>query len=449
VSRYGSRKDIQRNLVILFLDGMVFAPAMTLISITAVIPYFLHQAGATTFQIGLAASLALVCSFLIQPIFVRLASNARHPQRTFGKVLVLQRVVFLAFVLCIPLLAGQGKVLTWVFLFFWGVFNLFVGSYGVFYSPLVLRILPPDRRGAARGAGNALGMLLSVGAAALIPPILVGVAFPVNYLLIFAVGSLLLLIDAGLFFLLRIPKDAETDTPMTAFQYVRQMPGSIRRNAPFRALVAASIFLVIPNSLLAYYTIYAISVFGAAESQIGRMAVLAAMAGAVGYFVFGLAVDRWGPRLALLASAYAIILAGALALTSHSLMLLYVAWVLANVGTSAYMIAGTLLLGLVSPPTQVTLHVGTQSAISLALSALVVLLLAPLLEHIGFGVLFAIVLVCGFASLIINVFGLRKHLVAASDVPAPIRAGDDEGPGEDAACPRQTLEPAHCPVTGP
>ena len=407
---YGSREDIRHNLLVLFLDGVFFTPGMTLISITAVIPYFLHQAGATTFQIGLAASLALVCSFLIQPIFVRLASSSRQPHRTFGKILVLQRVVFLAFVMCIPLLASQGPILTWLFLFFWGVFNLFVGSYGVFYTPLVVKMLPPHRRGAIRGAGNATGMLLSIGAASLIQPILVSVAFPVNYLLIFSIGSVLLLIDAGLFFLLRIPAEARPDMPVTALKYVRQMPTAIRRNAPFRALVTASIFLVIPNSLLAYYTIYAIRVFHAAETQIGLMAILAAMAGAAGFFTFGIAADRWGPRLVLLVGGVAITLAGALALTTHSLALLYVAWVLANFGTSAYLVGSTLLLGLVSPPNQVTIHVGVQSALSLALSALVVLVLAPLLEHTGFMPMFAIVLACGVSSLAVNVFGLRKHL---------------------------------------
>ena len=417
---YGSRSDVRHNLVVFFLDGVVFLPAMTLISITAVIPYFLHQAGGTTFQIGLAASSALVCNFLIQPVFVRMASGCQRPQRTFAKVLLWQRVVFLAFVLCIPLLAGHGDVLIWMFLFFWGVFNLFVGSYGVFYTPLLLKILPPDRRGTARGAGSAAGALLGVGAAALIPPILRGAAFPYNYLLIFSIGSVLLLIDAVLFAALRIPEDAQPDVPVAAIQYVRQMPATIRKNVPFRTLVTASVFLVIPNSLLAYYTLYAIRVFGAAEAQVGLLAVLAAVAVAVGYFGFGFAVDRWGPRLALVASAAAVVLAGGLALTTHSMMLLYVAWVLANFAASGYYTGSTLLLGIVSPPTQVTLHVGMHSAISLALSAVVVLLLAPVLESVGFVPLFAVVAICGLTSLVISTFGLRKQLAAT---PAPVAAG--------------------------
>ena len=416
---YGRKEDIQHNLAILFLDGMLFAPAMTLISITAVIPYFLHQAGATTFQIGLAASLALVCNFLIQPVFVRMASGSRHPQRTFGKIMLLQRGMFLAFVLCIPLLAGHGNILTWVFLFFWGVFNLFVGSYGVFYTPLVLKILPPDRRGTVRGFGNATGMLLSIGVAALIPPVLAGMAFPVNYMLLFSIGTVLLLADAWLYFQLRIPGEMQADVPVGALQYVRRMPGTILRNAPFRALVTASVFLVVPNSLLAYYTLYAIRVFHVAEHQVGLMAVLAATASAVAFFVFGIAADRWGPRLVLQVAAIAIMAAGALALGTHTLTMLYVAWVVANFGMSTYFVASTLLLGLVSPPTQVTMHVGVQSAISLALSALVVLLLAPLLQRIGFVPMFAIVIICGAGSLMVNVFGLRKHL-ATTAKPSPV-----------------------------
>jgi len=407
---YGSGKDIRRNLALFFLDGVVFTPAMTLISITSVIPYFLTQLGATTFQVGLAASLALICNFISQPVFGRIASHSIMMHRTFGKILLLQRIIFMLFVLCIPVFAGFGRLMVWAFLFFWGVFNIFVGSYNVFYTPLVLKLLPPDKRGALRGMGNAAGSLLGVGAAALIPILLDRAAFPGNYTLIFSIGSVLLLIDGALFLIMRMPADAEPNTPMGMLQYIREMPAAVRGNAPFRAMVLTCMFLVAANSLLAYYTLYAIRVFSATESQVGILAALAVIAGAVGYVVFGIAVDRRGPQVTTVISAALVVISGALALTTHSLSLLYVAWALANLASSCYMVSAALLLGKVSPSSKLPLYVGVYAVISLSLSSAMLLLLAPALERVGFIPLFAAVLLCGAFSLLSNIFILKRRL---------------------------------------
>jgi len=116
---FGSEKNIRHNLRLFFIDGIVFMPAMTLISITTVIPYFLEQLGASTLQIAMAASMAMVCTFITQPLFGSLASRARELRRTFGKILLTQRTIFLVFVLCIPLFSANPPMLTWMFLAFW------------------------------------------------------------------------------------------------------------------------------------------------------------------------------------------------------------------------------------------------------------------------------------------------------------------------------------------
>jgi len=59
-SLYGGRKDINHNLKLFFIDGVLFMPAMTLISISTVIPYFLTQLGASAYQIALAAAVAFI-----------------------------------------------------------------------------------------------------------------------------------------------------------------------------------------------------------------------------------------------------------------------------------------------------------------------------------------------------------------------------------------------------
>ena len=405
---YGTKKDIRHNLFLFFADNTAFQPAMTLISITAVIPFFLEQLGASTMQTAMAASITFICSFVSQPFFGSIASHSKKLNKTFGNILLLQRVIFLAFILSMPLFSGNHALLVWLFLFFWGVFNIFVGSYSVFFTPLMLKLLPPNRRGLIRGLGFALGSALGVGMASLIPAILRSVSFPGNYTLVFSLGIVFLLIDVILFFLMREHEDIEPRIPMGIIQYLKGIPVSIMENARFRAMILTCMFLITANSLLAYYALYAIRVFQASESHIAALAALAVISNAAGQVCFGFIIDRRGPKTTSIIAAILVISAGLLALSTNSLNLFFAAWILANLANSSTEMTVAMFLGEVSPPPKLPLYVGVNTTISLALSSAVLLLLAPVLEHVGFKLLFVAIFACGSLSLAFNLFVLRK-----------------------------------------
>ena len=407
---FGSEKNIKYNLRLFFIDGVVFMPAMTLISITTVIPYFLEQLGASTFQIAMAASMAMICTFITQPLFGSLASRVRVLRKTFGGLLMTQRIIFLVFVLCIPLFSAHPSLLVWMFLAFWGVFNIFVGSYNVFYTSLLLKLLPPEKRGAARGIGFAVGSGLGVAMAALIPIILSRIIFPFNFVLIFSIGTMFLLVNATLFLLMREHEDVEPRVPMGIVQYIKGFRSCLLEDIPFRTLVLTSTCLVVASSLLPFYTVYAIRVFSATEADVAMLAALAVISSAIGFIVFGFLIDRRGPFLMLITAASLIMSAAALALATNSLTLLFAAWVIANLGAVSYGMTASLMLGEVTPPGRLPLYAGVMTTITLAVSSAVLLLLAPALERMGFMLLFLTVLACGVISLLISLLILRKQL---------------------------------------
>jgi len=407
---YGTKKDIKYNLTLFFLDGMLFMPAMTLIAIATVIPFFLEYLNASTFQIALAATLVSFCAFITQPLFGSIASRTKNMSTTFGWILIMQRIIFLAFALSIPIFAVNPPLLIWLFLIFWGAFNIFVGSYSVFFTPILLKLLPPEKRGAMRGVGAAIGSLLGVGIAALIPTIINNITFPFNFVVIFATGTVILLIDACFFLLMREHADVEPRIPFKITQYIKSIPSSVREDVLFRTMIIMCTFLVVANALLPYYTIYAIQVFDAIESHIATLAALAVLAGAIGHVGFGLIVDRWGPVPTSVISACLVILAGTTALATNSLYVLYVAWAFANLGITSYIITVSQLLEKVTSSEKFPLYVGVLTTISMAVSSAVVLLLAPVLENIGFTLLFVVVLTCGLASLAVNLLFFRRLL---------------------------------------
>ena len=412
---YGNPKNIRHNTRLFFTGAMMFTPSLTLISIATVIPFFLERLGASTIQIGMAAALALICMLVTQPFFGSLASRKVLLHKTFGKILMLQRVIFLFFLLSIPLLSENSALLIWLFLVFWGIFSLFVGSYGVFYPLILLRLLPPEKRGFARGLGSAIGNFLGMGAAALIPVILYRFSHPYDFVLIFSAGLFFLFIDATIFFLMRDSGSPKSNTPMSVIAYIKEMPATLRENKAFRYLVVTCALLIVANSLLPYYTLYAMRIFQASESTIAAFAFIAVVSNAVGFVVFGKIVDRRGPIITVAVAACLVLSAGVLALATNSLNLLFVAWAIANLGNTAYAISMSLLIGEVNAADKLPLYAGVLNTISLAFSAAIVMGLAPILENVGFTILFVIVAICGGVSFLFNRFILKKHLGTAGN----------------------------------
>ncbi|MDM7856018.1 MFS transporter [Cellulomonas alba] len=411
---YGGPRTVRRNVLLFFLDGVTFQPSTALISMTTVIPLLFDQLHASTLQFAIATAIVSVCSFVSQPVFVSLCSRVRRMGRSFAWILFLQRVLFLAFVVSMPLLAGNPSTMTWVFLASWAVFNLFSGSGTVFNVPLVLKLLPPNRRAGMRGVGIAIGSLISLAMAALIPVTIERVSYPQDFMVLFGIGLLFLFANAAGFWLMDEGEDVEPRHPVRVAEYMKAIPATLVGDPVFRAMVGSCVALVVANSLIPFYTLHAIRDLSASEAQVSLLAGLAIVTGVAVSLVFGFFIDRKGPvRLSPVAAVVATA-AGVVGLVAHSFPAFVVAWVLANLANACYMQVTMLMLGDVSPRGKSPLYVGILLSISMLLSSVVVLALAPVLDHVGFTALFVLVLVCGAAAWYLNVRVFQPRLAATA-----------------------------------
>ena len=411
---FGTLKDIRRNVILYFFDGVTFQPSAALLSMATVIPFFLEQLSASATHFAIAVSTITITSFLSQPVFGSIASRSRFVSKFFAKMLFVQRFIFLAFILCMPLLARNHGAFIWIFLVFWALFNMVANSGGVFNAVLVLKLLPPEKRAGFRGVGFATGSVIALGMAALIPVILGGFEFPYNFMIIFFLGFFFLFFNALGFYLMKEHDDTEPRIPMSVIESVKGIPISLKEDKTFRAMIMTCIFLVVANSLIPFYTLYAIQVFSATEAEIAVLAALTIVTGIFVNIVFGFIIDRKGPvKLSPFAGVF-VLLAGVTVLATNSIYALYIAWTLAHLGAGMYQKTTMLMLGNVSPAGKVPLYVSVLFTTSLALSALFVLGLGPVLENVGFTVLFVIVVVCGGAGLFLNLFVFQRRLAKAA-----------------------------------
>jgi len=275
---------------------------------------------------------------------------------------------------------------------------------------MVIRLLPKGRRAGFRGVGFAIGSALGVGMSFLIPVIISNITFPYNYMTIFTIGLIFLFANTAVFLLMRQSEDTVPNEPMSLKRYLVQMPTSIRENPAFRAMIPATMLLAIAIAMLPYYTLYAIREYLATETHIAMLTGFAILSSAVAQILIGYTTDRYGPRITTMIVACLTAAAGIMTLSANSFSLLLISWALLNMSSGGYNITIALMLGEISPPGKMPLYMGVHTTISMTISAVVVLLLAPVLERIGFTPLSIIVLSCGLLSLLINVLVLKKHM---------------------------------------
>jgi len=407
---FGEPKELKRNIILYFFDGMTFMASFALISITTVIPFFLETLQASTFQFALATAVTTIGMLIGKPFFGAMASRAKFLSKTFAKILFTQRLTLLLFVLMMPMLARDAGLMIWVFILFWAIFCLLSGCYMVFNVPLILKLLPPHKRAGMRGVGQGIGNIIGLGLAGSIPIIVENFSYPYNFMILFGLGLIFLFLNATGFWLMKEHEDVEPRVSMKLHEYLKAIPVSLKEDGTFRAMVLSCMFMLIGVSLIPFYTLYGIRSFTMGADQIALLATLAILS-AIGVNIsFGFIIDRFGPVKVSPVAAVCIVTSGLILLITKELPFFYGAWVLINVAQFCYMKSTNLMLGDVSPSGKTPLYVGVLFMISMAVSSIVVLGLAPLMELAGFSILFVLVVICGGLGLFYNVFVFQRRL---------------------------------------
>jgi MFS family permease len=335
----------KRNYILMFADTFLFTNAMTLLSVTTVITYFLNSLGAGTFEIGLANALVAVGAFLSQPLFAGKVMNLHSKKQAFVRYLLIQRLFFLLFVLSIPFLAvSHPGLMVVLFLVCWTVFSFFTGSYGPFYISLFAKMVAVHQRGRLRGYAGGFGSLAGMGVAFMAGVILTKVAFPYNYTIIFAAGIVILLADVLCFAWMKEEPDQITPLDMKFFQYFKAIHGIMRENKKFKGIVASFCFIVASQVGLAYYVLYAVRLYGINASQIAMFTGITGLVNILGNIGFGILADKYSHRLILALASFSAALGGFLIIGVHELWAAYAAFGLSTLCLSGYNLSSGILI---------------------------------------------------------------------------------------------------------
>jgi MFS family permease len=190
--------------------------------------------------------------------------------------------------------ASHPTLLAWALVGLLAIFYAGGGLGGVPYTDIIGKIIPQERRGAFFGGRQALAGPLAVGAALLAQRVLVDMAYPTNYALLFGLAALSLLVASLGFWLICEPPRADADGKLPSWRvYREQLLKSAQR---LRTLIGVQLLTGFSLMVLPFYIVYARQELGAPAGAIGWFMLAQVLGGVLANLIWARLVDSYDSR---------------------------------------------------------------------------------------------------------------------------------------------------------
>ncbi len=298
-------RHVRWNWVSEILSNLLLRMGWILKNETVVVAGFLHRLTGSPMVLSL------------QPIIGRIGPNL--PQLfAAGRVGALRRKkpfligFMLAYALCwgslgLLILAKPGLspgLMLAVFLCMYSLFRLFQGLTFLTRKTLEGKLIPPERRGRIVALGAPVFGLASLLAGPLLSRIIGEelLPFPLNYGLLFVLGSGFFLLAVGTTSLLREPAHPERLEGLRVGEVLRGALRLLVTDRTYARLVVGTTLVSFTWFLTPHYRAFGADVLGVPEWLFGYCLPAQYVAQAAGFFLIGYGADRRGNRWALLLS---------------------------------------------------------------------------------------------------------------------------------------------------
>ena len=172
------------------------------------------------------------------------------------------------------------------------------GVCSVSWLDLMGRLLTPPERVRMMGTGMAGSGVLGIGVGLTVTVVLASprLAFPANYALLFALGSVCFALSAVTFAFIREQPHPTGERPLPWPAYFRRVFGVIRGDRELRRVVAAQLAFGAWGLALPFYVLFGIDRLGFSSSSIGVFTTFQVAGGIVGALAIGRLAEHRGSR---------------------------------------------------------------------------------------------------------------------------------------------------------
>ena len=306
------------NFTAFVVDYICFMTALSLVSVSSVMPAFVRQLTDSAPVIGLSGAIFRGSWLLPQLAVARLVGH-KPRKKPYMVVGLYVRIVF--WVVALGLWVGLARYPTAMLVLFFVCLSLFAfgdGVTNIAWSDILARTIPPKRRGRLFGLGQLVSGLTGIGMGALVGLILGSprLAFPTNYALLFALSGALFIPSALALGAVREPPPQDT-TQQTRSLIKGRWLALLLKDPDFRRIIVCQLLVGTMDLAIPFYVGHATDALRLPQRIIGTFVIAQTLAGLFASGLLGLINDRWGPRYVVRIGSAAAVMGPLFALAAH------------------------------------------------------------------------------------------------------------------------------------
>ncbi|MVN86003.1 MFS transporter [Deinococcus sp. HMF7620] len=276
------------------------------LSVAVVVTAFAAKLGAPNWVIGLLPAIAAGGWMLPQLLVAARVRALPYKLPVYRSAALIRTSTYVFMVLTAALLSHQPALCLTLFILAMSANALASGVSGLPFLEVVSKTVSPDRRPRFFATRNLYGGLLAFGAGLLVRAILASdLAFPLNYALIFALGTVAFTFGYWVFGLVSEPPDPP-QPPLGTRAEVRAIPETLR-DPSFRAFLTVRLLLAAASMSEPFYAVYALRELDYAPAVLGTFVMALTGAAPLSNVVWQRVAERKGSRRLI---RYAAVFAG-------------------------------------------------------------------------------------------------------------------------------------------
>lgn len=318
------------NFSVNLIDISFITLALSLISRETIMPLLVSSLSDSKIVIGLIPAIYSVAYYLPQ-LFA--ANHAERMKRKLPFVMLvgglMERVPYMLIGFSILLFAQNSPAITLILFFlFIGTAASGAGIATPAWFTMIGKVLPLNRRGIFFGVSEGLGALVGIVGAVLVGLVLDQIAYPLNFASLFLIAAIFMAISWVGLSLNREPESPIIKEHIPLRHYLSLLPAILRNNHNYRHFLISYSLNRLGMMAVGFFVVFGNERFNLSGADVGALTAVLISSQAVMQLVLGWVGDRFGHKINLTISAFAMALAALFAINSSDLASLVPAFIL-------------------------------------------------------------------------------------------------------------------------
>jgi MFS family permease len=401
------------NFTVNVLDTGSFFLSLSFFSSATIIPLFISKLTTSPIPIGIAAMLAASSWHLPQLFTANFTEKIPRQKPVVVKLGFFSERLPMWFMVAAAALAGSPTVALVLFLVSYAWHGFGAGLIAPAWQEMVARSFPVEKRGKYLGTGMFLGTITGIAGAAVSVRLLAILRFPNNFIVIFSLGALAVMLSLIFISLTREPVPSFRPPVRTQRQFLAGLTGILRERVNFRRFLIARLILSLGAMGSGFITLSALRTWGVSDDVVGGYTGVLLFGQAIGTLLLGFLADRKGHKLSLEIAAIVSSLAFMSVWIAPSELFYYPTFIMLGFANGGMIVSGILVVMEFAEPGRRPTFIGITN-FGVGIVSLIGPLLGTAISYLGFSWLFGVSALLNIAAFI----GLRFWVAEPRTAPA-------------------------------